>query len=451
MPKGEKQSFPKRLLSLLGVTYEKPDETRTLIMNESTDSALAGHGVLPRHLQERYHIIRILGQGGYGVVYLVQDCLIGRLAAMKVLKKSPEQGDAVFEHFQQEARIAGQLDHENIVVIYNVEYTGDIACIVMEYLSEGSLASILAEKERYNPYEAVCVMCGILDGLSASHRIRVIHRDIKPENILFDPKGRPKISDFGVAHLPQEEGGVLSDKEFSPVGTPHYMAPEQIRGDEDIDSRADLYSCGVILYEMLTGQKPYKIKKGLRQKDILAIVASGDYPAISEFRDDISDDLLSVVQRLLKYDRAERYQSSMAALQDLKALEEQLNVEKEGMFPDRIVTSPAHLLEDVMRILLQDGIMAPAERREINRRADRLKVSKSETRAIEMKIRQEMGLPSLDSLEAYESTYQLMGGNWDSLSEEEQEFLKKTSERLGLQDIERQMIEKDANESREGE
>ena len=95
--------------------------------------------------------------------------------------------------------------------------------------------------------------------------------------------------------------------------------------------------------------------------------------------------------------------------------------------------------------------MAPAERREINRRADRLKVSKSETRAIEMKIRQEMGLPSLDSLEAYESTYQLMGGNWDSLSEEEQEFLKKTSERLGLQDIERQMIEKDANESREGE
>lgn len=451
MAKGDKQSFPKRLLSLLGASYAKPEDTRTLIMDDSSGESLAGHGVLPKHLQERYHVVRILGQGGYGIVYLVQDCLIGRLAAMKVLKKSPEQGDAVFEHFQQEARIAGQLDHENIVVIYNVEYTGDIACIVMEYLSEGSLASMLTEKGTYKPYEAVCVMCGILDGLSASHRIRVIHRDIKPENILFDPKGRPKISDFGVAHLPQEEGGVLSDREFSPVGTPHYMAPEQIRGDEDIDSRADLYSCGVILYEMLTGEKPYSIKKGLRQKEILEIVSKGDYKPVSSYRDDIHQDLISVMERLLKNDREDRYQSSMAALQDLKALEEVLNEEKEGMFPDRIVTSPAHLLEDVMRILLQDGIMAPAERREINRRADRLKVSKAETRAIETKIRLEMGLPSLDSLEAYESTYQLMGGNWDSLSQEEQAFLKKTSERLGLQDIERQMIEKDANESRDGE
>ena len=171
---------------------------------------------------------------------------------------------------------------------------------------------------------------------------------------------------------------------------------------------------------------------------------------LDEFDIELPKELNEIVVKLLKNDPEQRYPSAMAALKDLNELQEKLKKEKEKQaFPDRIVTSPEDLLEDVMRILLQDGIMAPAERREINKRADRLRVSKEKTREIEDKIRQEMGLPSLDSLEAYESTYQLMGGDWDSLSFQEKEFLKKTSENLGLQDIERQMIEKDSSESRE--
>jgi serine/threonine protein kinase len=449
MPTEDKPSFPKRLLSLLSAPFSKSKvDSETLLFEQ--DSNIGGGSLLPSHLEDRYTVVRTLGQGGYGVVYLVQDTMIGRLAAMKLLKRASSEGDAVFDHFKQEARIAGQLDHENIVVIFNAEYADSYAFIVMEYLSEGNLASLIRDRGNFGAYEAVRIIRGILDGLSAAHRMRVVHRDIKPENILFDPKGRPKISDFGIAHLPCEEGGVLSDEEFMPVGTPCYMPPEQIAGKEDIDGRADLYSCGAILYEMLTGQKLYNFSKDSRLDDILFAVEARDYKRLDEFDIELPKELNEIVVKLLKNDPEQRYPSAMAALKDLNELQEKLKKEKEKQaFPDRIVTSSEDLLEDVMRILLQDGIMAPAERREINKRADRLRVSKEKTREIEDKIRQEMGLPSLDSLEAYESTYQLMGGDWDSLSFQEKEFLKKTSENLGLQDIERQMIEKDSSESRE--
>jgi serine/threonine protein kinase len=449
MSSENKPSFPKRLLSLLGAPFSKVKETNETLLFD-LDKSKMGSTQLPKHLQDRYKIMRTLGQGGYGVVYLVQDMMIGRLAAMKLLKKASSEGDAVFDHFKQEARIAGQLDHENIVVIFNAEYEDNHAFIVMEYLSEGNLASVINDKGMYSPHEAMVVAKGILDGLSAAHRMRVVHRDIKPENILFDPKGRPKISDFGVAHLPKEEGGVLSKEEFMPVGTPCYMSPEQLAGKEDIDGRADLYSCGAILYEMLTGQKLYDIPRDTRLDDILKIVESRDYKRLGTFKYEYPKGLIDFVEKLLAVDRDDRYQSSMAALKDLTDLLDKLEQEKETTaFPDRIVTSPTYLLEDVMRILLQDGIMAPAERREIDKRAERLRVPKEQTREIEEKIRKEMGLPSLDSLEAYESTYQLMGGDWDSMSHQEREFLKKTSDSLGLQDIERQMIEKDSKESRD--
>ena len=449
MTSENKPSLPKRLLSLLSTPFSKnknPNET----INYDMDSQEIGATQLPSHLKDRYTVVRALGQGGYGVVYLVQDTMIGRLAAMKLLKRASSEGDAVFDHFKQEARIAGQLDHENIVVIFNAEYADSYAFIVMEYLSEGNLASMIKDRGKFGAYEAVEIIRGILDGLSAAHRMRVVHRDIKPENILFDPKGRPKISDFGVAHLPQEEGGVQSEDEFMPVGTPCYMPPEQLAGKEDIDGRADLYSCGTILYEMLTGQKLYDFPRDSRLDDILSTVEARDYKRLDEFGLDLPEQLIDFVIKLLKNDREERYASAMAALKDLNELREKLKKEKEKTaFPDRIVTSPEDLLEDVMRILLQDGIMAPAERREIDKRADRLRVSKEKTREIEDRIRKEMGLPTLDSLEAYESTYQLMGGDWDSMSHQEKEFLKKTSESLGLQDIERQMIEKDSSESRD--
>ena len=215
--KGKKIS--KRLLSLLGIEFDAVEGGETTLMTD--DAVSTGKGlVLPDSLLKRYNIQRMLGFGGYGSVFLARDIIIGRLVALKVLNTALKSHDVIYDHFIQEARIAGQLDHENIVIIYNVEEHPNCACIVMEYLAEGNLALRIQEHGAFSEKDAVKTIRGILEGLSVAHRMKVIHRDIKPENILFDPKGRPKISDFGIAHLPKSEGGVAGPGEYNPVGTP---------------------------------------------------------------------------------------------------------------------------------------------------------------------------------------------------------------------------------------
>ena len=444
--KGKK--FSNKLLKLLGIKYvAEGSQNSTTVMTSDEISDTADGLVIPKQLLDRYKIQRSLGFGGYGSVFLARDFIIGRLVALKILNKTVEANDVIYDHFIQEARIAGQLDHENIVVIYNVEEYDKCACIVMEYLAEGNLA--LKMKEHAGGYplkEAVEVIDGILDGLSVAHKMKVIHRDIKPENILFDPKGRPKISDFGIAHIPKDHGGVHGPSEYKPVGTPTYMAPEQLRGRKSIDNRVDLYSTGTIFYEMLTGHKPYVIDKDMTFKEIIKVLEKDSYRPISDFRDDVPKEVVEIIDRLLKTDRDERYLDAKEVLNDLKNYYNSVKeVEEADKRSGQFFTSSEALLEDVMRLLLVDGIMSPAERRELNRRGQRLKVSPEKAREIENKIRIEMNLPSLEILEEYQATVTLMAGD-GVLSDEEQEILKETSTRLGIQDVERQMIEQDALE-----
>jgi len=410
------------------------------------DEVVSGSGlVLPQSLLQRYHVQRMLGHGGYGSVFLARDVIIGRLVALKVLNKGLIAHEVIYNHFIQEARIAGQLDHENIVVIYNVEEHTHCACIVMEYLAEGNLA-VRIKEENFSVVDALRVICGILDGLSVAHRMKVIHRDIKPENILFDPKGRAKVSDFGIAHLPKDEGGVHGKNEFNPVGTPSYMAPEQLRGDKKIDSRADLYSTGAILYEMLSGSRAYKFPKGMSFPEIAKFIDRTPYTPIQELNSNVSDDFAAIVDRLLHKDRNERYSTAMEVLNDITNLENQAGAsEGNTSNDDQLYTSPEALLEDVMRLLLVDGIMSPPERRELNKRAERLKVSADKARLMENRIRREMGLPSLETLEEYQAAVTLMAGG-GFLSNGQKEELRKASGRLGIKDIERAMIELDALE-----
>lgn len=442
-----KKKFSNRLLSLLGIKYVQDDGNTTTLMTEKEISDSSDGLVIPKQLLERYNIQRSLGFGGYGSVFLARDFIIGRLVALKILNKTKEANDIIYDHFIQEARIAGQLDHENIVVIYNVEEYESCACIVMEYLAEGSLAVKMNEnREGFEIKEAIKIITGILDGLSVAHRMKVIHRDIKPENILFDPKNRPKISDFGIAHIPKNHGGVHSPAEYKPVGTPAYMAPEQLRGRKSIDNRADLYSTGVIFYEMLTGVRPYRIEKGMTFKEIIKVLENKDYKTVSELRPEIPVELSDIIDRLLMAKRDQRYSDAKEVLNDLKNFYNDLKKEEEAdSRAGQFFTSSEALLEDVMRLLLVDGIMSPAERRELNRRAERLKVPPENARMIENKIRDEMNLPSLETLEEYQATVTLMAGD-GVLSIEEKKILKETSNRLGIQDVERQMIEQDALE-----
>ena len=259
-------------------------------------------------------------------------------------------------------------------------------------------------------------------------------------------KGVRKISDFGIAHIPKDQGGVHGPSEYNPVGTPTYMAPEQLRGKKSIDNRADLYSTGIIFYEMLTGHKPYEIDRNMNFKEIIKVIEKKSYKAVSEYRDDIPEIVEKIIDRLLKTKRDERYLDAKEVLNDLKTYYNELEkVEEADNRSGQFFTSSEALLEDVMRLLLVDGIMSPAERRELNRRAERLKVLPEKARDIENKIREEMNLPSLETLEEYQATVTLMAGD-GVLSDEEQEILKETSSRLGIQDVERQMIEQDALE-----
>ncbi|MCH2207069.1 MAG: serine/threonine protein kinase [Lentisphaerales bacterium] len=441
--KGKKIS--KRLLSLLGIEFKAVKGSETTLMTD--EDVISGKGlVLPDSLLKRYSIQRLLGFGGYGSVFLSRDIIIGRLVALKVLNTALKSHEVIYEHFIQEARIAGQLDHENIVIIYNVEEHSNCACIVMEYLAEGNLALRIQEQGLFPEKDAVKIIKGILDGLSVAHRMKVIHRDIKPENILFDPKGRPKISDFGIAHLPKSEGGVAGPGEYNPVGTPSYMAPEQLKGSKKIDNRADLYSTGAILYEMLTGQRVYKIPKGLSFEETINIVKGKDYTPIRELNPEVSKELEQIVTKMLAFERDDRFSSANEVLGELSQLSVLRDEEEEkGDYQDMLFTSSEALLEDVMRLLLVDGAMSPAERREVNKRAERLKVSPERARAMENKIRSEMSLTSLEILEEYQATVTVMAGD-GHLSDKEKEYLKKASDRLGIQDVERQMIENDAIE-----
>ena len=444
----EKQNFPKRLLSLLGISFSSPKKAPAKTLTFENESEIEQYRInsrLPERLSKRYKYEKTLGQGGYGTVYLVRDVLIGRLVALKLLNPQLNQHQVIYEHFIQEARIAGQLDHENIVIIYNLEKEEDYSCIVMEYLAEGSLAMELENRGYYEDLEeALNIATDILKALSAAHKMHVIHRDIKPENILFDPKGRAKVSDFGIAHLPSKFGGVHSELEYEAVGTPTYMSPEQLNSDRNIDNRADLYSVGAILYEMLSGKKLYEFSDSHSIEEACEIIAKNEVTALGTLRKDLPEDLIQIVEKLTQKSPDDRYESAQETINDLEKVQQDLRSLRETNSKlDFGITASEALLEDVLRLLLTDGIMSSTERRELERRAERLQVSREKARQLEDKVRLEMELPSLESIEALQAAATAMAAD-GQLTAQEKEALEQTSKKLGIQDEERIRIQKDA-------
>jgi response regulator RpfG family c-di-GMP phosphodiesterase/predicted Ser/Thr protein kinase len=203
----------------------------------------------------KYEIQGELGKGGMGVVYKGFDRGIGRGVAIKAITKA-SLAEAELKHviarFRHEAQAVGRLVHPRIVQIYDFGDDDEIAYIVMELVNGKTLAQHLEQEVRYEIHEVGEIIRQLLDGLGHAHAESVVHRDIKPSNILINSDGRIKISDFGIAHIDTSSLTQVGDI----LGTPHYMAPEQFLGI-DIDAQADLYSVGVIAYELLTGRKPF--------------------------------------------------------------------------------------------------------------------------------------------------------------------------------------------------
>jgi len=206
-------------------------------------------------LGAQYQVVRPLGRGGMGAVYLARDRALHRVVAIKVLRREV-CGDALErERFRREARTMARLSHPNVVPVHAFGESGDLLYFVMQYVDGESLAERLRREERLAARDVRRVLAELATALDYAHGQGVVHRDLKPENILLDRQGRALLTDFGVAALPSFEP-LPADAGLA-FGTPHYMSPEQLVGEHAIDGRSDLYALGVLGFLMLSGRLPF--------------------------------------------------------------------------------------------------------------------------------------------------------------------------------------------------
>ncbi|MFL5923365.1 MAG: Stk1 family PASTA domain-containing Ser/Thr kinase [Gaiellaceae bacterium] len=269
----------------------------------------------------RYRIIRKLGAGGMADVYLAEDQELGRRVAIKILNDRHAADDSFIERFRREAKNAAGLSHPNIVSIYDRGEAEGTYYIAMEYLAGKSLKELILERGPAPVSVAVDYARQILAALRFAHRNGIVHRDIKPHNCLVDSEGHLKVTDFGIARA----GASQMTEEGSIIGTAQYLSPEQARGTQ-VDQTSDLYSLGIVLYEMLTGTVPFT---GDSPVEIAMKHLSATPPSVSVKRPDVPRSVDQVVLRALAKDPAARYQSAEEMDADLERISRGLNVSRE--------------------------------------------------------------------------------------------------------------------------
>jgi serine/threonine protein kinase/formylglycine-generating enzyme required for sulfatase activity len=265
-----------------------------------------------------YKITQKLGEGGMGVVYKAEDTKLKRDVAIKFLPHSLTVSVKDKEKLKTEAQIAAGLNHHNIATVYAIEEFGDDTFIVMEYVKGNELKDVIrnspGKKLNFNDFVNYAIQ--MTEGLNAAHKKGVIHRDIKSTNIMMSDDGRIRIMDFGLAHI---HGDPLVTKKGSTPGTTAYMSPEQLRGEE-VDFRADIWSLGIVFYEMLTGQQPFQ---GNFDQAIIYSILHEKPKSLIKTNAEISDELEQIVLSCLEKDRKKRIQSAEELLTKLHAVKSQ--------------------------------------------------------------------------------------------------------------------------------
>src|SRR5947209_13885218 len=262
----------------------------------------------------RYEILGELGRGGMGVVYRAKDPSIGRIVAVKIIQLSAEgtgmSHAQLVERFQTEARAAGLLTHANIVVIYDVGESDGVYYITMELVNGKSLQALLDSGEKFQLRRLLRIMEQVCSALQFAHDHRVVHRDVKPANIMLTGEDFVKITDFGTAQILQYG----ASHQTSAVGTPAYMSPEQIKG-KNVDGRTDIFSLGVMLYEMTTGQKPFA---GQDIATILYQVLNHEPVQPNQLNPSIPLGVGSTIMKAMAKSPHLRYENCREFLEDLK-------------------------------------------------------------------------------------------------------------------------------------
>jgi len=258
----------------------------------------------------RYNIERTIGKGAMGVVYEGVDPRLGRRVAIKTILKSHLDEDTAKDYsmrFVREAQAVARLNHPNIVQVYDFGEEGDIAYLVMEFIRGKELKTFFDANDRFDLKEAVRIMCELCDALDFAHNAGIIHRDIKPANVMLDAQARTKLTDFGVARVQDsDKTSVERTQAGTMVGTPAYMSPEQITGG-NVDKRTDVFSAGIILYQFLTGEKPFT---GSGAWTIAKKIIQEEPPLPSSLNNAVTALFDAVVNRALAKNPDQRFQSA---------------------------------------------------------------------------------------------------------------------------------------------
>lgn len=262
----------------------------------------------------RYEITRQIGQGGMSIVYLAHDPLVKRHVAIKLLSRQRVTDEDALSRFQREAEIVASLQHNCIVPVFDFGHYEQRPYMVMQYMGGGSLADKINTMPLNLPALAP-IMRRVAQALDMAHRQHIIHRDLKPANVLFDDQGQSYLADFGVAKIRAGFAQQLTGNLV--LGTPEYMSPEQVRGQQSLDGRSDVYGLGVVFFQALTGQYPFRATTpmGTAVAHIM-----DDIPHIVAARPDLPPETDLIITKVLAKNRDNRYQTAQAFAEEVQLL-----------------------------------------------------------------------------------------------------------------------------------
>ncbi len=346
-------------------------------------------------LAGKYRVLQCLGEGTYGIVSLARDVRLDKLVAIKQLTQHSAQNARSQARFIQEARVLSRLTNRHIAAVHSLDYCNGDYLLIMEYLSGGSLGDRLEHDGQQSTEATLRVAHDMLVALVEAHQHGVIHRDIKPGNILFDAEGRAKLTDFGIAHVPAELGGLHLTSQGAPLGTVLYMAPEQVQAVE-IDGRCDLYALGAVLYRMLcddTYLERHQCRSlHLAFQQILQVEPRPLHARVPG----LDHDLSAFVHRLLAKAPDDRFTNASEALEIVRAMQRGSTataIASTRSFPEPVLTTGGvDKYRKALKLVLADGIMVLREEEMLQALAAKWCISPDTAQKLQREALEQAGL-----------------------------------------------------------